>query len=194
MCVQIGVCNFAAPLLEAFLAVFEAKGYVKPSVYQGQYNVICRAPEDELIPLLRRHNMSFVAYSPLGGGFLTGKLTAGSSEGTRLEQPFATHFRNWYDRAEFHDAIRAVEAVIKPLNITMPQVAMRWLAYHSLLGENDGIILGATRAEQVRQNVDAIGQGPLPQEVVDKIAAVREVIGESALDFVLDPSKLPKNN
>ncbi|KAI1323721.1 NADP-dependent oxidoreductase domain-containing protein [Xylariaceae sp. FL0255] len=81
-------------MVERFLNICEGKGYPKPSVYQGQYNLICRGPEKELIPLLRKHNMTFNAYSPLGGGFLPGKLMTGNTAGTRLVALTGAHFHN----------------------------------------------------------------------------------------------------
>ena len=57
------------------LSVCSANGYVKPSIYQGQYNALFRSCEKYLFPWLREHNIKFYAYSPLAGGFLTGKLT-----------------------------------------------------------------------------------------------------------------------
>ncbi|OCL07650.1 Aldo/keto reductase [Glonium stellatum] len=69
------ICNFNAKQMREFLSVCSARGYVKPSIYQGQYNALFRSCEKDLFPLLREHNIKFYAYSPLAGGFLTGKLT-----------------------------------------------------------------------------------------------------------------------
>ncbi|KAI1381586.1 Aldo/keto reductase [Hypoxylon crocopeplum] len=191
-CEKIGVSNFPLDVLESFIDICEKKGYVKPSVYQGQYNLICRGPEKELIPFLRKHNMAFIAYSPLGGGFLTGKLTQGTAEGTRLRSAYGAHFARWYDRPEFHDAVRKLLEVIEPLGIKPSEAALRWLAYHSALTESDGIILGATKTEQLAQNLRDVVKGPLPKEVVDVIAAIGDAIDAmGGGDFEVKPSQLP---
>jgi aflatoxin B1 aldehyde reductase len=190
--VQIGVSNFPVPLLAEFINICEQKGYAKPSVYQGQYNLICREPEKDLLPFLRKHKMTFNAYSPLGGGFLTGKLTQGNAEGTRLGSAYGAHFTRWYDRTEFHDAIRRLMGVIEPLGIKPSEAALRWLAYHSSLQETDGIILGATKVEQFKENFNDIIKGPLPKEVLDEITAIGktiEAIGGGSFD--INPSELP---
>ena len=44
------------------MRITKEKGFVQPSVYQGMYNLIARAGEAELFPLLRKHNISFYAY------------------------------------------------------------------------------------------------------------------------------------
>ena len=56
-----------------FITITQANNYVRPTVYQGMYSLITRQVEDELIPCLRYHDIAFYAYSPLGGGILTGK-------------------------------------------------------------------------------------------------------------------------
>lgn len=47
-------------------------------MYQGLYNLVCRAGEAELFPVLRKHGISFYAYSPLGGSFLSGDISKNS--------------------------------------------------------------------------------------------------------------------
>lgn len=173
---KIGVSNFPPAMLEKFLNICEERNYVKPSVYQGQYNLINREPEQTLLPLLRKHNMKFVAYSPLAAGFLTGKLTAGNAEGTRLGSSIGTMFRNFYDKPEFHNAIHELNRIIEPLGISSTGAALRWLAYHSELGEEDGIILGASKVEQVVQNVKDIKMGPLPESVLKSIVAIKDAV------------------
>ena len=59
---QLGVSNFSPELLSEFLRICEDKGYVKPSVYQGQYNLLSRDYETTLFPLLRKYGMTFTAY------------------------------------------------------------------------------------------------------------------------------------
>lgn len=136
--------------------------------------------------------MAFNAYSPLGGGFLTGNLTRGTAANTRLTSAYGAHFARWYDRPEFHDAVRTLLAVIEPLAIKPSEAALRWIAYHSALGEADGVILGATKAEHLRQNLVDIEKGPLPREVVDVIADIgRTIDALGGGDFEVVPASLP---
>jgi aflatoxin B1 aldehyde reductase len=59
---RFGLSNYAAKEVQQFLEICEENGYVKPSIYQGNYNAIMRGGEKELIPLLRKHNISYFAY------------------------------------------------------------------------------------------------------------------------------------
>ncbi|KAF2012095.1 Aldo/keto reductase [Aaosphaeria arxii CBS 175.79] len=72
---HLGICNIPTEMLEEWIQVAEQKGYVKPSIYQGQYNLLSRTYETTLFPLLEKHGINFAAFSPLASGFLTGKLT-----------------------------------------------------------------------------------------------------------------------
>ena len=62
----------------------QANNWVRPSVYQGMYSVVTRQVEEELLPCLRHHNIAFYAYSPLGGGILTGKYQFGQQDDKKI--------------------------------------------------------------------------------------------------------------
>jgi aflatoxin B1 aldehyde reductase len=59
---RLGLSNYTAAEVEQFIKISEEKGFVKPSVYQGQYNPIVRGGEKELFPLLQKHNIAFYAW------------------------------------------------------------------------------------------------------------------------------------
>lgn len=163
---KLGVCNFSLDMLTEFIDICEREGYVKPTVYQGLYNIIDRRHES-LFDLIRKHDMRFIAHSPQGGGFLHGKLTLGQVEGTRFaEGNIMSMDARRYDTEKHHDAIRFLDKTLEPYGIPKTDAALRWLAFHSKLGPQDGIIFGASKIGQIKQNAAAIGQGPLPDDVV----------------------------
>ncbi|KAK1146787.1 hypothetical protein N8T08_002548 [Aspergillus melleus] len=59
---QFGVSNFKPDLLQKFLATCEAYGYVKPTVYQGDYSAVNRGMEKKLLPILRKHGIAYNAF------------------------------------------------------------------------------------------------------------------------------------
>lgn len=65
---KFGISNYSAEEVEEILGICEREGWVKPSVYQGHYNALCRRGEKQLFPTLRANNISFYAYSPGAGG------------------------------------------------------------------------------------------------------------------------------
>jgi aflatoxin B1 aldehyde reductase len=59
---HLGISNYPPAEVQRMIEICEVNGYIKPSIYQGHYNVISRGPEEELFPLLRKHNIAFQAY------------------------------------------------------------------------------------------------------------------------------------
>ncbi|KAK8132033.1 aflatoxin B1 aldehyde reductase-like protein [Apiospora kogelbergensis] len=163
---KLGVSNWPLDMLNNFLGVCEREGYVKPTVYQGNYNLLQRGHE-ALMPTLRKHGIRFDAHSPVAGGMLSGKLTSGDTEGTRFgkDNMIGTYSKMNYDKPELHAAVRYVHELVKPANITPIEAALRWISYHSMLGPDDSIILGASKSSYLKSNVEAIQKGPLPEDI-----------------------------
>ena len=68
---RFGLSNYPASEVQKVYDICEANGYVKPTAYQGNYSPVARKQETILFPTLRKLGISFYAYSPLAGGFLT---------------------------------------------------------------------------------------------------------------------------
>lgn len=59
---KLGVSNFSVEMIEEWMGIAEEKGFVKPSVFQGQYNLSVRDYEERLFPVLRKFDMGFNAF------------------------------------------------------------------------------------------------------------------------------------
>ena len=81
-------------------------------------------------------------------------------------------FRRMYDKPAVHAAIKELQEFLHPRGISLAEASLRWIYYHSALGDSDGLILGASRAAQVQQNVKDISKGLLEQDVRSKIDGV----------------------
>jgi len=66
------ISNCNPSMSQEWLETAERQGYVNPSIFQGQYNLFCRASEDKLCTVLGEHFILFDAYSPLADDFLRG--------------------------------------------------------------------------------------------------------------------------
>jgi aryl-alcohol dehydrogenase-like predicted oxidoreductase len=125
---------------------------------QTEYSLWTRDPETEILPLVRELGIGFVAYSPLGRGFLTGRIGSADeldeTDFRRNSPRFAgDNFRtNWR-------IVEVVEQVAAEIGATPAQIALAWL-----LAQGGDIvpIPGTRRAERVEENVgaDAIELGP----------------------------------
>lgn len=153
-------------------------------MYQGEYNALVRADEAEIIPLLRRHGCAYYAYSPLAGSFLTGKVTFATNAESELHRtqfhgdstfkPYA----NTYDRQQMHDAVRALKSVCDEEGVTLSEASLRWLVWHSKLGEGDAVILGATKEGQLESSVKDAGKGPLGDRVREAVEGMLKIKGK----------------
>jgi len=118
--------------------------------------------------------MNFNAHSPLAWGVLTGKLFSddeSSLEGSRLAEgnPQGVAVRMQYDKPFIRKALKQLEAACLKEQVSLMETSLRWLAWHSAIFPGDGIILGASRTEQVVGNVDLIRKKHLPSALVEAV-------------------------
>ncbi|KAF4808440.1 Oxidoreductase sirO [Colletotrichum siamense] len=167
--------------VQRFVDICEEYGYVKPSVYQGQYNAVVRSGEKDLFPILRKNGIAFYAYSPAAGGLFAGNHK-NAKAGGRWDRSISSGevYANLYLRPSIMAATEKALETASRHGIAGHAVALRWTAHHSLLSSKNGdsIIIGASSVNQLESNIDMIEQGPLPHDVVAAIEAVYEEIGD----------------
>ena len=169
---QLGVSNFSPEMLQEWLDVAEAKGYVKPTVYQGHYNLLVRQYESSLFPLLRKHGIVFNGYSPLGGGFLLGHYTKdGVQAGSRFKGDNSLYV-SFYDSPPLHDFITRLKAISEKSGLRLDELSLRWERYHSGLSDRDAIIVGASKIAQIEKNMAVLNAGPLDDGVAKELSAL----------------------
>jgi aflatoxin B1 aldehyde reductase len=146
---------------------------VKPAVYQGCYNALQRTAEAELFPCLRKYGIAFYDFSPLAGGLLTGKYerdTTAHEAGSRYDPNSfqGKNFRGRYWNEAYFAALDAIRPVAKSHQLGLSEAALRWSSHHSALKKEcgDAIIVGASSAKQLEENLKCLEQGPLPDDLV----------------------------
>jgi aryl-alcohol dehydrogenase-like predicted oxidoreductase len=139
-------------LSEAGPATIRRAHAVHPvAALQTEYSLWTRDPEAELLPLLRALGIGFVPYSPLGHGFLTGKIR--SPDDLAADDWRKTNPR--FAEANFHRnlrIVREVEAVAAEVGATSAQVALAWLLAQ---GNDIAPIPGTKRVARVEENTAA---------------------------------------
>jgi aflatoxin B1 aldehyde reductase len=173
---KFGISNHSAAEVQQLVDICEREGYVKPSVFQGHYNAIVRGGEQELFPLLRKHNISFMAYSPAAGGLFTGN-TASAARWSQ-DNVIGKLYSSQYGKAPVRDSVATVRTAAEKHGISGHAAALRWTAYHSILDGKfgDSLIFAASKMEQLQNTMDALDAGPLPAEVADAITKVYETV------------------
>ncbi|KAI9357303.1 Aldo/keto reductase [Zopfochytrium polystomum] len=179
---ELGLSNYAAWEVMKVWKIAEAKGYVKPTLYQGMYNALTRDVERELFPCLRSLNMRFYAYNPLCGGLLTGRHQLAAppvADGTRFDAStkIGGMYLKRYWNGGYFAAVETVREAAERAGIAMVDVAHRWMFWHSKLDADagDGVVIGASSVAHARENLESCEEGPLPKEVVEALDAAYEI-------------------
>ena len=166
---ELGLSNFPAWMVADVWHKCDRNGWVKPTVFEGIYNPLTRKAETELDRALDHFGMRFYAYNPMAGGLLTGrygKFEDAPTDGRFTHRP---NYQNRYWKKSYFDAVDLIREACSRAGITTIEGTYRWMAYHSMLKaeRGDAIIIGASKLEHLRQNMHAVSEGPLPEEVAE---------------------------
>ncbi|KAJ7286405.1 Aldo/keto reductase [Mycena rebaudengoi] len=170
---RFGISNYMAWEVAELVGICKRFGYIQPTVYQGLYNAIHRAVEPELFPCLRKFGISFYEYNPLAGGFFTNRYTSTNDKpepGSRFDDEIfmGKHYRNRYWKEPYFKALDTVRPIAEKHNLTMVEIALRWISHHSFLKREhgDAVLVGASSLTHIEQNLVDLEKGPLPEEVL----------------------------
>jgi len=167
----IGFSEWTAEQIDAAAAVAGASGLTAFSSSQPQYSMLWRKPEGKVFPACARHGIGNLAFSPLAHGVLTGKYSPGqppppgsraaSQEMNIFMETAGRHFRSDF----LLEAVEQLKPIAAELGLTMAQMGLAWVLRRP---EVASAIIGASRPEQVADNVRAVGV-KLPAEALERI-------------------------
>jgi aryl-alcohol dehydrogenase-like predicted oxidoreductase len=153
----LGMSNFTGWQLQKAVDIAEFRGLSRPVTLQPQYNMLVREIEWEIVPAAQSAGLGLLPWSPLGGGWLTGKYRREErpAGATRLgENP--DRGVEAYDRRSrverTWDVVDAVRAVSAERGVSMAQIALAWLVDRPTV---TSVILGARTLEQLDDNLGA---------------------------------------
>ncbi|KAH8902860.1 Aldo/keto reductase [Coniochaeta sp. PMI_546] len=184
---RLGLSNFLGHEVEEIIRVAKENNFVLPSVYQGNYSAVARRVEEEILPILRKHNIAFYAYSPIAGGFLSKSKAALTDPEGRFgkDNPLAKVYNGMYNRPSFVAALDVWEQIAKDEGVSRAELAYRWVVYHSKLQGDlgDAVIIGARNQQQLKETLEALKNGPLSDGAVKRISEIWESVkAEAVLD------------
>lgn len=171
-----GLSNYAAWEVARIAEICISHQWIRPRVYQGMYNVLTRALEEELVPCCRHYDIQIFVYNPLAGGILSGRYKSLEvpddgrfSDG--ISNAWGKVYRDRYFNRAYFDAIQYLTPIIEKHGLTMIETAFRWLVHHSKLCPFDGdaIVIGASSVKQLESNLKDLQKDPLPDEVVQAL-------------------------
>jgi len=175
---RLGLSNYQAWEVAQICELCRARGWKQPDVYQGVYNALHRAVEPELFACLRYYGISFYAYNPLAGGYLTDRYHRDTTEvegGSRFdpERFQGQAFRKRYWNEKHFNALELLRVAAHKHGLSESECALRWLVHHSKLETKDGdaIIVGASSVRHLEANLSDLEKEALPEDVVDALDA-----------------------
>ena len=154
-----GFSNYLGWQVAKAVQIAKAQGYAPPVTLQPQYNLLMRDIELEIVPACLDAGIGLLPWSPLGGGWLTGKyqrdqfptgatrLGEDPKRGGEAFEPRNAQERTWR-------VIDAIAAVAKARGVTSAEVALAWLVARPAV---TSVILGARNTEQLAENLKADG-------------------------------------
>ena len=161
----IGVSNWAAWQIMKALGMSERLGLARFESLQAYYSVAGRDLERELIPMLKSEGVGLMVWSPLAGGFLSGKYSRDAQgqqgqaeEGSRrvaFDFPPVNKDKAW-------DCIDAMRPIAEAKGVSVARVALAWLLHQPQV---TSVIVGAKRPEQLADNLAATGVVLSPDEL-----------------------------
>jgi 1-deoxyxylulose-5-phosphate synthase len=165
----LGFSEWPAEKVEAALALPDVEKFVSS---QPQYSMLWRGPELDVIPLSTANGISQIVWSPLAQGVLTGKYKPGEPlpEGTRATSSSMGQFMDRARDRTLLERVQQLRPIADELGITPAQLAIAWVLRKPNVAS---AIIGASRPEQIADNVGGVGV-TLDDSTLTQIDAILE--------------------
>ena len=163
------VSNYAAWQVAEIHCISQKNGYKSPFISQPMYNLLARGIEDEYLPFCKQYGVAVVPYNPLAGGLLTGKQVRGGKpvSGSRFDGNKMYLDRYWHD--DDFAAVDELAGIARDAGKTLVELALQWVLSQEQV---DSVILGASRAEQLEENLKACAGPRLAGDVLQRCDAI----------------------
>lgn len=146
----VGVSNWAAWQIARAVGKTEQMGLAPLASLQAYYSLVGRDLEHEIVPMLEAEGLGLLVWSPLAGGFLSGKYRREGDEAGRRESfDFPP-----VDKERAYHSIDAMDEIAASHGATVPQVALAWLLAKPAVSS---VIIGARKLSQLEDNLGAPG-------------------------------------
>ena len=146
----VGLSNWAAWQVMKAVGIAEARKLAPIVSLQAYYTLAGRDLEREVVPMLLSEDVGLMVWSPLAGGFLSGKFDREgmTAEGRRVNFDFPP-----IDKERAYDVIEVMRRIAAERGCTVPQVAIAWLLHQKVV---TSVIIGAKRVDQLTDNIGSV--------------------------------------
>jgi L-glyceraldehyde 3-phosphate reductase len=163
----VGISNYSPEQAKVAIETLEKMG-THMLIHQPNYSMFNRSIEHGLTDVLKEHGVGCIAFGPLAGGKLTGRYLNGIPADSR-----AIHDPRFMRASDINEnllrTVRALNAVAERRGQTLAQMALAWTL------RTDGVtsaLIGASRGEQVKENVEALKNMSFTAEELAEIDAI----------------------
>lgn len=157
----IGLSNWAAWQVVKAIGIAEARKLAPILSLQAYYTLAGRDLEREVVPMLKSEGLGLMVWSPLAGGFLSGKYgreDEKASNGRRATFDFPP-----VDRDRGYGVIEAMRPIAERHGVTVAQIALAWLLHQDVV---TSVIIGANRLDQLADNLAVVDVRLSAEELV----------------------------
>jgi aryl-alcohol dehydrogenase-like predicted oxidoreductase len=177
----VGVSEWRAEQIAAALKIAGELGLDRIVSNQPQYNMLWRVIEAEVVPLSEKEGIGQIVFSPIAQGVLTGKYQPGAAPpaDSRATDPSGSTFIKRWLEDETLEAVQQLKPLAAEADLSLAQLAVAWVLQNPNVS---AAIIGATRPEQVRENVKAAGVRLEP----GLMSRIDKVLGQA---IVRDPAR-----
>ena len=176
----VGCSNLAVRHICRANGLAERYGWSGFVSLQAYYSLLGRDLEHELLPLCREDGIGIMVWSPLAGGFLTGKFRRdqeGPEEARRSEFDFPP-----IDKEQGFDVVEVLDELAEEKGTTIPRLALSWLLHQPGVST---VIIGARNMDQLEDNLGAVEVSLTGEELerIDEASAIRRPYPQWMIDF-----------
>ena len=166
----IGVSNHTAWQIMKANGIAEKNGWTKFVACQHYYSIAGRELERELVAMMKDQNLALMPWSPLAGGFLSGKFTR-NNESTGDNRRDSFDFPP-VDKEKAYDIIEAIQPIAENHGVSVAQIALAWLLHQKSV---TSVIIGAKRPDQLLDNIAAVDVTLTAEElaILDRVSAIK---------------------
>ncbi|GII26891.1 aldo/keto reductase family protein [Planotetraspora mira] len=186
----VGVSEWSAEQIARAVKIADDMGFDRLVSNQPQYSMLWRVIEAEVVPLSEKEGIGQVVFSPIAQGVLTGKYLPGQPPPSGSRATDESGGANFISRLLHDDVLQRVQD-LKPIaadhGLTMAQLAVAWVLQNPNVSS---AIVGASRPEQVRDNVKASGV-TLDADAMKKIDEVLGSVVERDPAKTVSPARRP---
>jgi aryl-alcohol dehydrogenase-like predicted oxidoreductase len=169
-----GTSEWSASEIVEAIQIAERHHLHKPVVEQPQYNMFERKRlTGDYERFYKDYNYGTTIWSPLASGLLSGKYSKGIPKGSRGALKGYEWLKDSITNKDKLKKVSALEPIAKELGCTLSQLALAWCLKNPFVST---VITGASRVEQVHENMKAVEVAPkITQEIMEKIDVIFEI-------------------